>query len=87
VVHPFDERGRFVAPDLRARALAIDVETLRRVPRVVAVAAGVAKAAAIRGALETGLPRVLVIDHGAAEGLLALDAAAAGRPARRRPAG
>jgi DNA-binding transcriptional regulator LsrR (DeoR family) len=60
IVHPFSATGRFLAPDLAARALAIGVDDLRRTPRVVAVASGAAKIAAIRGALATGVPGVLV---------------------------
>jgi len=32
LVHPFDAAGRFVAPEIAGRAVAIDVEQLRRVP-------------------------------------------------------
>jgi len=74
LVHPFDAQGRFVAPDIASRAIAIDVEGLRRVPHVVAVAAGADKVAAIRGALATGVIDVLVTDSAAASRLL--------RPAR-----
>jgi DNA-binding transcriptional regulator LsrR (DeoR family) len=73
VVHPFDAEGRFVAPELAERAVAIGVEDLRAVPRVVAVAAGAGKAAAIRGALATGVIDVLVIDAPTARAVLALD--------------
>lgn len=75
VVHAFDAAGRFVAPDLSARALAIDVAQLRRVPRVVAIAAGAHKAAAIRGALATGIVRVLATDAPAAAAILAAESA------------
>jgi len=79
LVHPFDAEGRFVAPDIAARAVAIDVEALRRVPHVVAVAGGAEKVAAIRGALATGVIDVLVTDAGVASRLV--------RPARgARPA-
>ena len=70
LVHPFDAAGRFVAPDLGERAMAITVDQLRRVPRVVAVAAGESKAAAIAGALRTGVIRILVTDAAAATRLL-----------------
>lgn len=73
VVHPFDAAGRFVAPDLAHRAMAIGVETLRRVPRVVAVAAGAGKTAAIRGALATGIVRILVTDRATAQAVLIAD--------------
>ena len=71
VVHPFDAAGRFLAPDLAERAVAIGVDALRRVPRVVAVAAGSAKAAAIRGALASGVVRILVTDRVTARAVLA----------------
>ncbi len=71
VVHPFDEAGQFVAPDLADRAMAIGVAELRRTRRVAAVAAGIEKARAIRGALRTGLVRVLVTDAPTARAVLA----------------
>ena len=70
VVHPFDAEGSFVAPELAARAIAIDVERLRATPRVVAVAAGVDKAAAIQGALRSGVVRILVTDRATARAIL-----------------
>ena len=70
VVHPFDATGRFVAPDLAERAVAIGVEELRRVRRVVAVAAGTPKAGAIRGALKSGVIRMLVTDGPTARAVL-----------------
>jgi DNA-binding transcriptional regulator LsrR (DeoR family) len=71
LVHPFTATGRFLAPDLAARALAIGIDDLRRIPTVVAVASGTAKAAAIRGALATGVLGVLVTSAGTARELLA----------------
>ena len=71
LVHPFTATGRFLAPDLAARALAIGIDELRRIPTVVAVASGTAKIAAIRGALATGVLGVLVTSAGTARGLLA----------------
>ena len=62
IVHPFDAAGRFVAPELAARAVAIGVGDLRAIERVVAVASGSGKAPAIRGALATGVIDVLVTD-------------------------
>jgi deoxyribonucleoside regulator len=70
LVHPFDADGRFVAPEIAARAVAIDVDGLRRIPRVVAVAAGPEKVRAIRGALGTGVVRVLVTDSATADELV-----------------
>lgn len=71
VVHPFDARGRFVAADLAERAVAIGVEELRRVRRVVAIASGVRKSEAIRGAMATGLVRILITDGPTARAILA----------------
>lgn len=71
VVHPFDADGRFIATDLTDRAVAITVDGLRRVPRVVAVAVGVGKAAAIRGALASGVVRMLVTDGATGRAVLA----------------
>ena len=71
LVHPFTADGRFVAPDLAERAIAISIEELRQVPTVVAIAAGPAKIAAIRGALMTGVVGVLVTDAPTATGLVA----------------
>ncbi len=74
VVHAFDAEGRFVATDLSERAIAIDVGQLRRT-RVLAVAAGAAKATAIRGAVATGVVRMLVTDAEAARAVLDRDRA------------
>jgi DNA-binding transcriptional regulator LsrR (DeoR family) len=82
VLHPFDATGRFVAADLTERAIAIPIERLRTVPRVIAVAAGAGKAAAIGGALASGVIRILVTDTAAASAILE-DAAPS--VARRRP--
>ena len=65
----FDEAGRPVA-DLEERTIAIEWDELRRVPTVVAVAAGMAKARAIMGALRTGSVNVLVTDAPTARLLL-----------------
>ncbi|HEX2754316.1 MAG TPA: sugar-binding domain-containing protein [Candidatus Limnocylindrales bacterium] len=71
LVHPFAADGAFVATDLAGRAIAISIDQLRRVPHVVAVAAGPAKIVAIRGALLSGVVGSLVTDAATARGLLA----------------
>jgi DNA-binding transcriptional regulator LsrR (DeoR family) len=71
LVHPFTASGRFLAPDLAARALAIGIDDLRRIPTVVAVASGRAKVGAIRGALATGVIGVLVTSADTARALVA----------------
>ena len=84
LVHPFTIDGRFVAPALAARAIAISIDQLRAVPTVVAVASGVAKVAAVRGALRTGVIGVLVTDATTARGVLAdAPTAAASRTSTR----
>jgi DNA-binding transcriptional regulator LsrR (DeoR family) len=70
LVHPFTSDGTFLAPDLAARAIAIGIDELRRVPTVVAVAAGSQKIEAIRGALATEIVTVLVTNATTARGVL-----------------
>jgi DNA-binding transcriptional regulator LsrR (DeoR family) len=61
LVHVYDAAGRAVGGDLAARAIAMSSEQLRRA-RVVAVAGGPGKRAAILGALRTGLVDTLFTD-------------------------
>jgi DNA-binding transcriptional regulator LsrR (DeoR family) len=72
LLYPFDAEGRFVAPALCERAIAIGLDRLRRVRQVVAVAGGARKVKAIAGALATGIVRTLVTDEAAATGLATL---------------
>lgn len=65
--------------DLADRVIAITVEELRRVPEVIAVATGTAKAQAIRAVLRGGFVNSLVTDAGAARVLLAEPERAGGR--------
>ncbi len=71
LVHAFSADGRFVAPDITARSIAMSVDQLRQVPNVIAVAAGGAKVAAIGGALATGAVDILVTDKITATAVLA----------------
>ena len=68
----FDDRGRAL-PDLRMRTIAITLDELRAIDTVVAVAGGVGKARAIRGALATGAIDVLVTDELTAAAVLEAD--------------
>lgn len=86
LVHAFTADGRFVAPDVTGRAIAISVDQLRRVPNVVAVAAGPAKVAAIGGALATGVVGVLITDAPTAGALLATATPSSNLRLQRRPA-
>lgn len=74
LLHPVAHDGTFPATDLAARAMAISVDGLRAVPRVVAVAAGAGKGAAIRGALRSGIVRILITDAAGAAASLGADA-------------
>lgn len=70
VCHFIDANGREVSHPLNRRAMALDLETVRRIPRVAIISGGAGKAKAIRaGILATGA-RVLITDVTAAETLL-----------------
>lgn len=58
----FDEDGLPVTTDLDDRIIGISPDTLRTIPRRIAVAGGVRKVAAIRGALRGGWVNVLITD-------------------------
>jgi DNA-binding transcriptional regulator LsrR (DeoR family) len=67
----FDAAGNPVATPLNDRVISIDLEALRRIKRVVGVAGGRRKIAAIRGALEGQWVNVLITDVNTAEQLIA----------------
>lgn len=67
----FDAAGRPVHTGLDDRILGITTDQLRNVKRVVAVAGGADKAAAIAAALEAGIVHVLITDRSTAEVLCA----------------
>jgi len=69
LVHVFDGDGAIVDSDLADRAIALPLERLRAA-RVVAVAGGHDKAAAVRGALRARLVDVLVTDEECARAAL-----------------
>lgn len=66
----FTREGAAVDDALERRILAVELSDLRRIPQVVAVAGGAAKAEAILGALNGGLVDVLVTDHQAGRAVL-----------------
>lgn len=81
----FASDGTPLDGELDRRILAVELRDLRRIPTVVAVARGAAKAEAIRGALAGRLVDVLVTDHLAAREILRLETLpAAGRAVRPR---
>lgn len=89
----FDAEGAPVATPLNDRVISMELDALRRVPRVVGIAGGRRKTAAIRGALAGRWINVLITDRGTAERLLrpsaagaeASPVAAVASQARRRP--
>lgn len=58
----FDEQGRLVDTPLNDRVLGVTLDDLKKADRVIALAGGEAKTAAIAGALRLGLIDVLVTD-------------------------
>ncbi len=68
-LHFYDAGGRPVESSFDARVIGITLAQLRAVSRVVAVAGGRRKRAAVRGALQGGLIDVLVTDRFTAEAL------------------
>lgn len=67
----FDAAGRPVATPLNDRVISMQLEDLRRVPRVVGIAGGRRKTAALRGALAGRWINVLITDHHMARRLVA----------------
>jgi len=59
----FTLNGEICAHEMLDRTITVSFETLRRVPLVIAVAAGIAKVDAIIGALRTGIVNVLITDE------------------------
>lgn len=66
----FDAEGAPVATPLSDRVIAIELTQLRRAERVIGIAGGRRKTAAIEGALRGGWVNVLITDRGTAERLL-----------------
>ncbi len=85
--HLFREDGTIVEDEWSRRTIAISIEELRRIPKVVAIAAGTNKQRSLHGALRTGLFDHLITDRMTAEGILRLDEARSrgGRIARPGP--
>jgi DNA-binding transcriptional regulator LsrR (DeoR family) len=68
--HFIDAEGKIVDHPVNRRVVAVDLEDLRRVPRIVVAAGGRRKVAAIRAALKATGAGVLITEEGAARGLL-----------------
>jgi DNA-binding transcriptional regulator LsrR (DeoR family) len=72
VAHQFDEYGQWMDIPANRRAISLDAESLRRIPRVIAVSGGVAKARAILAGLRGRYCNCLVTDALAARMVLEL---------------
>jgi DNA-binding transcriptional regulator LsrR (DeoR family) len=66
----FDINGQLCATEMLSRTITVPFERLRKVPQVIAVAASVAKTAAILGALRTGVVKALITDEPCARAIL-----------------
>ncbi len=69
----YDLSGRIVDVELNERVVGIDIKSLKRIPCIVGVAGGIAKAPAILGALRGHLVNVLITDDRTAREVLRLD--------------
>jgi hypothetical protein len=78
-----DADGHLVGQDFAERCLSISADQLRMVPRVVAVAGGAAKTAAVLAVARSGLITSLVTDRALAEAALAEPPVEAHRHPRR----
>jgi DNA-binding transcriptional regulator LsrR (DeoR family) len=83
----FDAAGKPIASALNDRVISIDLDQLRDIERVVGIAGGSRKVAAIRGALEGRLVNVLITDLNTAERLIRPEVAPKVKDGARRPAG
>ena len=70
----FDQMGKPIKSTLNSRVIGIELEALKRVGHVVAVAGGPGKVAAILGALRSRRINALITDRQTAEGLLGAEA-------------
>ena len=70
--HFIDAEGKVVDHPVNRRVVAVDLDDLRRVPKIVVAAGGRRKVAAIRAALKATGAGVLITEEGAARGLLGI---------------
>ncbi len=66
----FDEKGRIIKHPINDRVIGIEADSIRNIPRVVAIAGGSEKTLAVRGALKSGLIDVLITDYETGKKLL-----------------
>lgn len=68
----FNIDGVFLDDEVNQRTIAIPPDSMRRIPKVVAMAAGVERACSVIGALKTGVVNTLVIDESTARATLTI---------------
>jgi len=73
VAHQFDDEGNLLDIPANRRAVSLDAESIRRIPKVIAVSGGVPKARAIAAALRGGYCTCLVTDALAAQAVLEME--------------
>lgn len=59
----FDIDGQYVENDIQRRIIGIPFEYMKRIPKVIAIAAGMERVHSVVGALRTGIVKTLVIDE------------------------
>ena len=69
-LHFFDQTGQPLFSEMDGRVIGIDLDQLKKIPRVIGVAGGTKKVEALRGALRGGFLNVLITDKATAESLL-----------------
>ncbi len=79
VAHQFDENGHWLDISANRRAISLDAESLRRIPRVIAVSGGIGKTRAILAGLRGRYCTCLVTDAYTAKSVLELHAHHDGR--------
>ena len=79
VAHHFDEQGRVLDIPANRRSISLDADSIRKIPKVIAVSGSVSKARAIAAALRGGFCNCLVTDAKAAQMVLELSASPSAR--------
>jgi deoxyribonucleoside regulator len=72
VAHQFDADGHWLDIPANRRAISLDADSLRHIPRVIAVSGGISKARAILAGLRGRYCTCLVTDARAAQAVLEL---------------
>jgi deoxyribonucleoside regulator len=72
VAHQFDDDGALADVPENKRAINLDADSIRRIPKVIAISGSVSKARAIAAALRGGFCNCLVTDANAAKAVLEL---------------